>query len=66
MSKGKDDGGQEPPDTVNHFAHFNNAMKKALVDFGRPPGDYEVNVTFTAKVKAENPGHVVEWIVTLA
>ena len=49
----------------DHTAGFNAALEDALANIGRAPGDYTVKVEFSADVRVENPGKVVEYIVTL-
>jgi hypothetical protein len=52
-------------DGPNHMSGWNAAFQIALRDIGRAPGRYRVNVEFGATVEIENPGNVVEYIVTI-
>jgi hypothetical protein len=48
-----------------HHVGWDQALEKALKDIGWPPGDYQVQVEFGAKINVKNPGSVIEYHVTL-
>lgn len=60
--------GHHRPDNPGH-AHWdgwNAALEDALHHTGWPAGAYDnVQVEFLANVKVENPGIIVEYVVTL-
>jgi hypothetical protein len=58
-------GENENVDVPNHMRGWNLAFQNALDNIGRAPGNYRTNVEFSATVKIENPGEVVEYIVTI-
>ena len=55
----------EPMDDLDHFKNFSQAFANALQNVGRAPGRYRINIELSGTVVIENPGHVVEYIVTL-
>ncbi len=48
-----------------HHIGWNRALQAALADIGRPRGDYQVHVEFSAVVNVRNPGNIIEYCVTL-
>jgi len=52
----------EPKD---HMAGWNIAVRNALENIGRAPGNYDVKVVLSAAICVENPGYVIEYIATL-
>jgi hypothetical protein len=53
-----------PPD--DHHIGWDRALQKALRDIGWPAGEHEAHVEFGALVGVTNPGHVIEYRVTLS
>jgi hypothetical protein len=62
--KPQDDGDHPFPEHDHHIG-WSRALKKALNDIGWPPDDYEVQIEFGALVHVTNPGHVIEYHVTV-
>jgi hypothetical protein len=48
-----------------HHLGWNGALSNALKRIGRDRGDYQVHIEFSAVVHVENPGHIIEYQVTL-
>lgn len=55
----------EPGSQADHFAAFGAALEQALENVGRAPGRYRMSLTLSGTVQIENPGHIIEYIVTL-
>ncbi len=56
-----------PGEHISHSQGWDDALADALANTGWPPGEYDdVQVTFTANVTVENPGQIVEYLVTLS
>jgi hypothetical protein len=49
----------------DHHVGWNRALEKALKDINWPPDEYQVQVELGAKIEVENPGHVIEYHVTV-
>jgi hypothetical protein len=56
---------RKPLGPDEHHIGWNRALQAALDDIGRPKGDYQVHVEFSAVVNVKNPGNVIEYCVTL-
>lgn len=54
-----------PVDAEEHFRGWSLALERALENIGRAPGKYRVDVALSATVEIRNPGHIVEYMVTL-
>lgn len=54
-----------PGDAEEHFRGWSLALEHALENIGRAPGRYRVDVALSATVEIKNPGHIVEYVVTL-
>jgi hypothetical protein len=55
----------EPMTGADHFAGWGAALDQALQNIGRAPGRYRFEMSLGGTVEIRNPGHVVEYIVTL-
>lgn len=52
-------------DPTQHHIGWDKALDKALQDINRPRGTYQVQVVQSAIVDVVNPGHIIEYRVTL-
>ena len=48
-----------------HHLGWNKALENALLNIGRPKGQYQVHVDFSAIVDVRNPGSIIEYHATL-
>jgi hypothetical protein len=62
--KPDDDRGRPFPPEDHHIG-WDRALKRALDDLGWPPGDYPTQIEFGALIHVTNPGHVIEYHVTV-